>query len=112
LFTDKLYADDTLDKLKLLWAYSHFFLHADIPGGFGSYLLAMSDKIAAMVTEANNAQNIKDPQLGWIIGFLFLVSFIGLFGLVPLRKVQLYTQTQSSFLVNQVGTMFFLTKLL
>jgi hypothetical protein len=61
-----------------------------------------------MVPEADNAQNIKNPQLGWIIGFLFLVSFIGLFGLVPLRKVQLYTQ--SSFLVNQVGTT--LTKLL
>jgi len=76
--------------------------------GFGHYILAMSDKIAAMVPEADNAQNIKNPQLGWIIGFLFLVSFIGLFGLVPLRKVQLYTQ--SSFLVNQVGTT--LTKLL
>jgi hypothetical protein len=47
----------------------------------------MSERIAALSPEANNAQNIKNPHLGWIIGFLFLVSFVGLFGLVPLRKV-------------------------
>ncbi|VAH34424.1 unnamed protein product [Triticum turgidum subsp. durum] len=55
-------------------------------GGFGNYLLAMSDRIASQADEANNPQNIKNPHLGWIIGFLLLVSFIGLFGLVPLRK--------------------------
>jgi hypothetical protein len=48
----------------------------------------MSGRIASQTTEANNPQNIKNPHLGWIIGFLFLVSFIGLFGLVPLRKVK------------------------
>lgn len=47
----------------------------------------MSDKIARQATEANDANNIKDPHLGWMIGFLFLVSFIGLLALVPLRKV-------------------------
>jgi hypothetical protein len=47
----------------------------------------MSDKIAKQATEAKDANNIKDPHLGWMIGFLFLVSFIGLFALVPLRKV-------------------------
>jgi len=47
----------------------------------------MSDKIARQATEAKDANNIKDPHLGWMIGFLFLVSFIGLLALVPLRKV-------------------------
>jgi hypothetical protein len=49
----------------------------------------MSDRIASQSTEANDPQNIKNPQLLWIIGFLLVVSFIGLFGLVPLRKVKL-----------------------
>lgn len=56
-------------------------------GGFGSYLFAMSETIAKQSTEANDAQNIKDPKLGWMIGFLFVVSFLGLFSVVPLRKV-------------------------
>ena len=47
----------------------------------------MSRSIAEQATEANDAQNIKDPHLGWMIGFMFLVSFVGLFALVPLRKV-------------------------
>jgi hypothetical protein len=49
----------------------------------------MSETIASQATEANDARNIKDPQIGWMIGFLFLVSFVGLFALVPLRKVNL-----------------------
>lgn len=47
----------------------------------------MSQTIADQTSELNDAQNIKDPQVGWIIGFLFVVSFLGLFSLVPLRKV-------------------------
>jgi hypothetical protein len=47
----------------------------------------MSGKIANLATEANDPLNIKNPQLGWMIGFMFLVSFVGLFSLVPLRKV-------------------------
>ncbi|KAG0475015.1 hypothetical protein HPP92_014701 [Vanilla planifolia] len=58
-------------------------------GGFGSYLFAMSSRTANQSSEANSPDNIKDPQLGWMIGFLFLVSFIGLFSLVPLRKIMI-----------------------
>ncbi|XP_037447523.1 probable metal-nicotianamine transporter YSL12 [Triticum dicoccoides] len=58
-------------------------------GGFGSYMFAMSSRIAGQATEANDAMNIKDPSLGWMIGFLFLVCFVGLFALVPLRKVMI-----------------------
>lgn len=58
-----------------------------LTGGFGSYLFGMSDIIAKQTEEANTAQNTKTLQLGWIIGFLFAVSFVGLFSVVPLRKV-------------------------
>lgn len=47
----------------------------------------MSSRIADQATEENNSQNIKEPKLGWMIGFMFVVSFLGLFSLVPLRKV-------------------------
>lgn len=43
--------------------------------------------IVAKKTEASDPPDIKDPHLGWMIGFMFLVSFVGLFALVPLRKV-------------------------
>ncbi|KAL9677877.1 hypothetical protein QQ045_015713 [Rhodiola kirilowii] len=55
-------------------------------GGFGNYLFAMSETVAKQTTEANYSGNIKNPQLGWIIGFLIAVSFVGLFSIIPLRK--------------------------
>ncbi|XP_066322156.1 probable metal-nicotianamine transporter YSL14 [Miscanthus floridulus] len=80
-------------------------------GGFGSYLFGMSDKIAKQATEANDANNIKDPHLGWMIGFLFLVSFIGLFALVPLRKIMIVdykltypSGTATAYLINGFHT--------
>ena len=59
---------------------------SNLTGGFSSYLFGMSAKIANK-TEVNDPQDIKDPHLGWMMGFMFLVSFLGLFALVPLRKV-------------------------
>lgn len=59
-------------------------------GGFASYLLGMSRKIyeqAGADTQGNSAANLKEPALDWMIGFLFVVSFVGLLALVPLRKV-------------------------
>lgn len=59
-------------------------------GGFGSYIMGMSRKIyqqAGTDIAGNTAENIKDPSLSWIIGFLFVVSFLGLLAVVPLRKI-------------------------
>eukprot|EP01018_Ginkgo_biloba_P036229 Gb_41263 [translate_table: standard] len=59
-------------------------------GGFGSYLLGMNSntyKLSGVDTPGNTMDSIKNPSLGWIIGFLFAVSFLGLFALVPLRKI-------------------------
>eukprot|EP00253_Pinus_taeda_P000745 PITA_00745 len=59
-------------------------------GGFGLYLLGMNRKTyeqAGTSTPGNTPDNIKDPSLSWIIGFIFTVSFIGLLAVVPLRKI-------------------------
>ncbi|RYR57941.1 hypothetical protein Ahy_A05g023610 isoform A [Arachis hypogaea] len=53
-------------------------------GGFGSYLFGMSKRVA---DQSSDTSDYKNPSLGWIIAFLFVVSFLGLFSVVPLRKV-------------------------
>ncbi|CAL5026354.1 unnamed protein product [Urochloa decumbens] len=80
-------------------------------GGFGNYLFGMSETIASQATEANNPQNIKNPHIGWMIGFLFLASFIGLFALVPLRKIMIVdykltypSGTATAYLINGFHT--------
>ncbi|CAD5184728.1 unnamed protein product [Musa acuminata subsp. malaccensis] len=84
---------------------------ASSAGGFGSYLFAMSETIAKQSTEANDSQNIKNPKLGWMIGFLFVVSFLGLFSLVPLRKIMIVdykliypSGTATAHLINSFHT--------
>jgi hypothetical protein len=44
----------------------------------------MSEHVA---DQSKDTSDFKDPKLGWIIAFLFVVSFLGLFSVVPLRKV-------------------------
>jgi hypothetical protein len=56
-------------------------------GGFGSYLFGMTPTIAKQIPEAGTANDVKSLGLGWMIAFLFVVSFLGLFSVVPLRKV-------------------------
>ncbi|CAI0398450.1 unnamed protein product, partial [Linum tenue] len=80
-------------------------------GGFGSYLFGMSDIVAKQSKEANSAQNIKDPSLGWMIAFLFVVSFLGLFSVVPLRKIMVVdfkltypSGTATAHLINSFHT--------
>lgn len=60
------------------------------PGGFGSYLIAMDERTYQLIGAdypGNRAEDVKNPGLGWVTGFLFVVGFLGLFSLVPLRKV-------------------------
>jgi len=47
----------------------------------------MSSEIANQSPEANGPLDIKNPTLGWMIAFVSVVSFLGLFSVVPLRKV-------------------------
>lgn len=59
-------------------------------GGFGSYLIAMDERTYELIGAShpgNRAQDVKNPSLGWMTAFLFVVSFVGLFSLVPLCKV-------------------------
>ncbi|XP_022890051.1 probable metal-nicotianamine transporter YSL5 [Olea europaea var. sylvestris] len=58
-------------------------------GGFGSYLFGMSERVANQAAEAKYELDYKNPALGWVIGFLFLTSFLGLFSVVPLRKLMI-----------------------
>lgn len=57
-----------------------------LTGGFGSYLFGMSARIAQQSADSSTSDT-KEPGLLWFIGFLFVVSFLGLFSVVPLRKV-------------------------
>jgi hypothetical protein len=61
-----------------------------LTGGFGSSLIAMDQRTYELIGPdypGNRAEDVKNPGLGWMIGFMFVVSFLGLFSLVPLRKV-------------------------
>ncbi|KAG6401101.1 hypothetical protein SASPL_137946 [Salvia splendens] len=80
-------------------------------GGFGSYLLAMSQVVARQSTSAKNPENIKNPSLSWMIGFLFLTSFVGLFCVLPLRKIMILdfklifpSGTATAHLINSFHT--------
>ncbi|KAK4842871.1 hypothetical protein QYF36_001059 [Acer negundo] len=78
-------------------------------GGFGSYVFGMSERIA--IQSGDTKLGFKDPSLTWIIGFLFIVSFLGLFSVVPLRKVMIIdfklsypSGTATAFLINSFHT--------
>ncbi|KAK6936639.1 Oligopeptide transporter, OPT superfamily [Dillenia turbinata] len=61
-------------------------------GGFGSYLLGLNKRTyeqAGVDTEGNSPGSYKEPGVGWMTGFLFLTSFVGILALVPLRKIMI-----------------------
>ncbi|KAF5206596.1 Metal-nicotianamine transporter ysl3 [Thalictrum thalictroides] len=80
-------------------------------GGFGSYLLGMSKTIAEQSNDNTSSRNVKNPELGWMIGFLLVVSFLGLFSVVPLRKIMIIkfkltypSGTATAHLINSFHT--------
>lgn len=83
-------------------------------GGFGSYLLAMDEKTYNLIGPdypGNRAEDVKNPGLLWMMGFIFVVSFLGLFSLVPLRKVMVMgykltypSGTATAMLINSFHT--------
>lgn len=79
-------------------------------GGFGSYILGMSERIAKQA-DRGYQHDSKNPHLGWLIGFLFVVSFLGLFSVVPLRKIMVIdfkltypSGTATAYLINSFHT--------
>jgi hypothetical protein len=61
----------------------------DPSGGFGSYLLAMDRRTAERTsTEDFGGANVTEPSIGRTMAFFFLVSFVGLLAIVPMRKVR------------------------
>lgn len=80
-------------------------------GGFGSYLFGMSQRIAKQSGSDPGANDYKEPSLSWIIGFLFVVSFLGLLAVVPLRKIMIIdfkltypSGTATAYLINSFHT--------
>ncbi|BAT84779.1 hypothetical protein LR48_Vigan03g176900 [Vigna angularis] len=83
-------------------------------GGFGSSLIAMDQRTYELIGPdypGNRAEDIKNPGLGWMMGFMFVVSFLGLFSLVPLRKVMVLdykltypSGTATAMLINSFHT--------
>ncbi|XP_024195532.1 probable metal-nicotianamine transporter YSL6 [Rosa chinensis] len=59
----------------------------------------------------NRAEDVINPSLCWMTGFLVIVSFLGLFSLVPLRKVMVMdykltypSGTATAMLINSFHT--------
>ncbi|KAG4912536.1 hypothetical protein JHK86_052969 [Glycine max] len=85
-----------------------------LTGGFGSSLIAMDERTYELIGPdypGNRAEDVKDPGLGWMMGFMFVVSFLGLFSLVPLRKVMVMdykltypSGTATAMLINSFHT--------
>nr|DAD36031.1 TPA_asm: hypothetical protein HUJ06_006671 [Nelumbo nucifera] len=79
--------------------------------GYGSYILGMMPKIASQAEDGNTVNNMKPLSLGWMYGFVFAVSFVGLFSIVPLRKIMIIdykltypSGTATAFLINSFHT--------
>ncbi|OMP03925.1 Oligopeptide transporter OPT superfamily [Corchorus olitorius] len=79
--------------------------------GTASYMLGMSPFVASQADSGNMPENVKKLSVGWMMGFLFVVSFVGLFSIVPLRKIMILkykltypSGTATAYLINSFHT--------
>ncbi|KVH88389.1 Oligopeptide transporter OPT superfamily [Cynara cardunculus var. scolymus] len=79
--------------------------------GTANYLLGMSPLIAGQLDTGNTPHNVKKLALGWMIAYLFVVSFVGLFSIVPLRRMMIMklkltypSGTATAYLINSFHT--------
>ncbi|KAJ4811956.1 YELLOW STRIPE like 3 [Rhynchospora pubera] len=83
-----------------------------VAGGFGSYMLGLNRRTYEQ-TGVDTPGNVgyKNPTMGWFTGFLFSVCFVGLFSLIPLRKIMILdyklpypSGTATAVLINNFHT--------
>ncbi|KAI3735937.1 hypothetical protein L6452_15464 [Arctium lappa] len=79
--------------------------------GTASYMLGMSSIVAGQLDTGNTPFNVKKLALGWMIAYLFVVSFVGLFSIVPLRRMMIMklkltypSGTATAYLINSFHT--------
>ncbi|KAI5007169.1 hypothetical protein ZWY2020_047117 [Hordeum vulgare] len=59
-------------------------------GGFGSYLLAMDHRTAEKINTGQvSGRNVSEPTLPRMMAYYFLISFVGLLAIVPMRKTMI-----------------------
>ncbi|RZC85738.1 hypothetical protein C5167_026410 [Papaver somniferum] len=80
--------------------------------GYASYMLGMTKIIADQgPASANTANNVVTLNLGMMYGFLALISFVGLFSILSLRKIMIIdykliypSGTATAYLINSFHT--------
>ncbi|PHU18250.1 putative metal-nicotianamine transporter YSL7 [Capsicum chinense] len=75
--------------------------------GTASYMLGMSPYVAAQADAGNTPNNTKKLAISWMLPYLFVVSFAGLFSIVALRKMMILkykltypSGTATAYLIN------------
>ncbi|KAI3836701.1 hypothetical protein MKX03_007330 [Papaver bracteatum] len=77
--------------------------------GYASFILGMTKVIADQgPAMANKENNVVSLNLGWMICFLAVVSFVGFFSIIPLRKIMILDsklpypcRTVSAYFINR-----------
>nr|GMD18113.1 probable metal-nicotianamine transporter YSL7 [Ipomoea batatas] len=79
--------------------------------GTASYMLGMIPRVADQAAIGNTPNNVKELSIGWMMAFLFIVSFVGLFSIVLFRRMMVLkfkltypSGTATAYLINSFHT--------